>query len=83
MTDNDKLIEDSKSGLAAFDSYWGDGGPVDAAHGRPWELIRRLLAVFEKAHTPTDDQRTPPRAGSGPEATTADATPHRATAGGG
>ena len=54
MTDNEKLIDEAKSGLAAFDLYWGDGGPVDAAYGRPWELIRRLLAVFEKAHAPAD-----------------------------
>lgn len=56
MTD-ERLIEEAKAGLAAFDAYWGDGGPVNAAYGRPWEIIRRLLAVFEKAHTPTDDER--------------------------
>lgn len=51
------LIEKAKAGLAAFDLYWGDGGPVDAAYGRPWELIRGLLAVFEEARTPTNDER--------------------------
>lgn len=56
MTD-ERLIEEAKAGLAAFDAYWGDGGPVAAAYGRPWEIIRRLLAVFERAHTPTDDER--------------------------
>lgn len=58
MTDKrEALIEQAIAGLAAFDEYWGDGGPVDAALGRPWELIRGLLAVFEQAHTPTDDER--------------------------
>ncbi|GAA1149341.1 hypothetical protein F6W69_10560 [Microbacterium oxydans] len=57
QTDNKKLIEEAKTGLAAFDEYWGNGGPVDAAYGLPWEMIRRLLAVFEKALTPTDDER--------------------------
>ena len=56
MTD-EQLIEEAKAGLAAFDAYWGHGGPVAAAYGRPWEIIRRLLAVFERAHTPTDDER--------------------------
>lgn len=56
MNNNKKLIEEAKAGLAAFDEYWGTGGPVDAAYGRPWELIRGLLAVFEKALTPTDDE---------------------------
>lgn len=62
MTDTSKreLIEEARAGLGAFDEYWGAGGPVDAAYGRPWELIRRLLAVFEQAHTPTtptDEER--------------------------
>ena len=52
---NEKLIEEARAGLAAFDEYWGAGAPVSPEHGRPWELIRGLLSVFEKAHTPTDD----------------------------
>lgn len=56
-TDREKLMAEAKAGLAAFDEYWGEGAPVNAEHGRPWELIRGLLAVFEKAHTPTYDER--------------------------
>ena len=47
---NEKLIEEARAGLAAFDEYWGAGAPVNPEHGRPWELIRGLLSVFEKAH---------------------------------
>jgi len=57
MNNNENLIEEAKAGLEAFDAYWGDGGPVDPAYGRPWEIVRRLLAAFEKAHTPTDGER--------------------------
>lgn len=37
-------VEQAESALRAFDEYWGDGGPVDAVYGRPFELIRALLA---------------------------------------
>lgn len=47
---NEKLIEETRAGLAAFDAYWGAGAPVSPERGRPWELIRGLLSVFEKAH---------------------------------
>lgn len=41
MTD---VVERAAAALAAFDLYWGDGGPVEAAHGYPYEIIRELLA---------------------------------------
>lgn len=53
--ERDALVEEATAGLAAFDEYWGGGGPVEAPGGRPWELIRRFLAVFEQAHTAPED----------------------------
>ncbi len=58
----EEVIEEARAGLAAFDEYWGAGAPVNLEHGRPWELIRGLLSVFEKALTPTDDERKLARA---------------------
>lgn len=49
MTDNKKLIEE------ALTAYWG--GADNAKESGSVEGIRAALAVFEKAHTPTDDER--------------------------
>lgn len=43
--------EEAEASLAAFDAYWTDGGPVDPAYGRPYELIRALLAETQPPTT--------------------------------
>ena len=63
MTDNEKLIEEAR---VAFTEAWRAEDsriwhlPADAAvpkHTRSRAGIAAALAVFEKAHTPTDDER--------------------------
>ena len=55
MTDNEKLIEEAATAMWADPEQWATiTEPVrDDFRG----MARSALAVFEKAHTPTDDER--------------------------
>lgn len=67
MTDNEKLIEEAR---VAFTEAWDaedrriENWDRDArgTHSRSRAGIRAALAVFQKAHTPTDDEREALRA---------------------
>lgn len=60
MIDNEKLIEKAaKEIIEADDTFEWDGVEDANAYANNWShaLARAALAVFEKAHTPTDDER--------------------------
>lgn len=57
MTDNEKLIEQAREAVGiAKNSIWRTSPDADG-DARHEVVLDQMLAVFEKAHTPTDDER--------------------------
>lgn len=57
MTDNEKLIEEARRAVGiAKDSIWRTSPDPDGDTQHE-AVLDRMLAVFEAAHTPTDDER--------------------------
>lgn len=55
MTDNEKLIASAKDAIANYDI--AKAHRVSVAPDRLAVILAEMVAVFEKAHTPTDDER--------------------------
>lgn len=59
MNDNEKLIEEAAKAIRGVRTvtFRGEDGYLSVGSADSETIARAALAVFEKAHTPTDDER--------------------------